>query len=370
MSTQRIRAAHVFTGRDWHSPGEVRFDGDRIEDVGPVDPDGAGEVVDLGDLTLTPGLVDVHNHGGGGASFADDPATAIATHRAAGSTTIVASLVSQAIDTLETQVRRLRPLVESGDLAGIHLEGPWLAERYKGAHPAEQLRNPLAVDVDRLLDAGSGTIRMVTLAVERPGALETVRRLSARNVVVALGHSDCTYGQARAAIDAGVTGGTHLFNAMPGLHHRTPGPILALLTDDRVWSELIVDGVHVHPDLVTWVMGVHDRIVLITDAMAAAGCADGHYRLGDLPVEVVAGVATIADTDTIAGSTLTLDRAVRTAIQAGVPPTTALRSATSNPARFLGLTDVGELAPGAWADAVAFDTDWGVRRVLRRGRWL
>lgn len=380
MTTTRFRADRVFTAHQWHSPGEVIVADGRIVSVGPVDPGGSvdpgdpgdpcgsGVLIDLGDCTLAPGLVDVHNHGGGGASFAEDPERAIRVHREAGTTTMVASLVSQSIDALEAQVRRLRPLVESGELAGIHLEGPWLSERYKGAHPADQLRDPLEADVDRLVAAGAGSVRMVTLAVERTGAIETVRRLAAAGVVVALGHSDCTYEQAVAAIDAGVTGATHLFNAMPGLHHRTPGPILALLADARVWSELIVDGVHVRPELVAWVMSVDDRIVLITDAMAAAGCADGHYRLGDLPVEVTDGIARIAGTDTIAGSTLTLAEAVRTAIAAGVPIDTVLRSATVNPARYLGLDGVGELVPGAQADLVAFDADWRVRRVWSEGR--
>lgn len=364
----RYRAAHLFTGHGWHSPGEVVVEGDRIVSAGPPSESDTGEVIDLGEVTLAPGLVDVHNHGGGGVAFADDPGPAIELHRRAGTTSIVASLVSQSIDILEGQVQRLRPLVESGELAGIHLEGPWLSERYKGAHPAEQLRDPLEADVDRLLDAGAGAVKMVTLAVERAGAPETVRRLAARDVVVALGHSDCTFDQAREAIDAGVTGATHLFNAMPGLHHRTPGPILALLADRRVWSELIVDGVHVHLDLVAWVLGLHDRMVLITDAMAAAGCADGHYRLGDLPVEVADGVARIAGTDTIAGSTLTLANAVRTAIRAGVRPEVALRSATSNPARYLRLADVGTLDQDSWADFVTFDADWKIRTVVRRGR--
>ena len=363
----RYRAAHLFTGHGWHSPGEVVVEGDRIVSAGPPSESDTGEVIDLGEVTLAPGLVDVHNHGGGGVAFADDPGPAIELHRRAGTTSIVASLVSQSIDILEGQVQRLRPLVESGELAGIHLEGPWLSERYKGAHPAEQLRDPLDVDVDRLLDAGAGTVRMVTLAVERQGAPETVRRLAARGVVVALGHSDCTFDQAREAIDAGVTGATHLFNAMPGLHHRTPGPILALLADERVWSELIVDGVHVNLDLVAWVLGLHDRMVLITDAMAAAGCPDGRYRLGDLPVEVADGVARIAGTDTIAGSTLTLATAVCTAIRAGVRPEIALRAATLNPARYLGLADVGTLEVGSKADFVAFDAGWRIRTVVRHG---
>lgn len=380
----RLRAARVFTGTQMLAPGEVVIDGSRVVAVRPVSADSppserrepafpapkARDVVDLGDVTLAPGLVDVHNHGGGGVAFSEDPILAAATHRAAGTTTVVASLVTQSIEELDRQVRMLAPLVESGELAGIHLEGPWLAEKYKGAHPADKLRDPVASEVEGLLDAGAGAVRMVTIAVEKPGALESVRLMASRGVVAALGHSDCTFDQAREAIGAGVTGATHLFNAMPGLHHREPGPVLALLEDDRVWCELIVDGVHLRPELAAWVMSVSDRVVLVTDAMAAAGCSDGDYVLGDLPVEVRSGVARIAGTDTIAGSTLVLSRGVQVAIEAGVAPEVALRAATFNAAQYLRLAGVGELAPGASADLVVFGADWGVEKVLHRGEWV
>lgn len=363
----RLRAARVFTGQSFLTPGEVLIDGARVVEVGhPTDH----PAHDLGDVTLAPGLVDVHCHGGGGFAFPDDPDAVLALHRAHGTTTMVASLVTQSLDELERQVRLLADRVRDGSLAGIHLEGPWLAASYKGAHPVDKLRDPARAEVERLLDAGAGTVRMVTLAVERPGALDAVELLVERGVVAALGHSDCTYEQAVEAIEAGVTGATHLFNAMPGLHHRRPGPVLALLADGRVWCELIVDGVHLRPQLAAWVMGARERAVLITDAMAAAGCADGHYELGDLPVEVEDGVAHIAGTDTIAGSTLVLSRGVRLAIEAGVAPEVALRAATLNPARYLGLESVGELRPGSVADAVAFDAKWNVRKVLQRGAWV
>lgn len=381
----RLHAARVFTGTEFLAPGEVVVEGDRIVSVGPAtDAEGLGferpelefsastasEVVDLGDVTLAPGLVDVHSHGGGGFAFPEDPDAVLAQHRAAGTTTMVASLVTQSLDELDRQVRLLAGRVRDGSLAGIHLEGPWLAEKYKGAHPVDKLRDPAPAEVEALLDAGEGAVRMVTIAVEKPGALESVRLMAERGVVPALGHSNCTYEEAVAAIDAGVTGATHLFNAMPGLRHRTPGPILALLEDDRVWCELIVDGVHLRPELAAWVMSVSDRVVLVTDAMAAAGCHDGNYLLGDLPVVVDSGVARIAGTDTIAGSTLVLSRGVQVAIEAGVTPEVALRAATLNPARYLDLDAVGEFAPGALADAVVFGPDWSVEKVLHRGVWV
>lgn len=378
-----IRAGRVFTGERIFEPGLLAVEGDRVVAVGGLDKldrhggldrreglDRQGEL-DLGAATVVPGFVDVHAHGGGGASFGDDPDTVLALHRAHGTTTMVASLVTQALDVLERQVLSLAARVEAGALAGVHLEGPWLAPRYTGAHPVARLRDPEPGEVRRLLDAGRGTVRMVTLAVERPGATESIRLLAGRGVVAALGHSDCDLATARAAIQAGVRGATHLFNAMPPLTHRAPGPVLALLEDERVWLEVVLDGVHVEASLVAFlVRQFPDRVVFVTDAMAAAGSGDGDYVLGDLPVEVRGGVARVAGTTTIAGSTLTLDAAVRNAVAAGVPWQDAVRAATVLPARYLGLDGVGVLAAGAWADAVVLDEGLAVRRVLHRGRWV
>ncbi len=271
---------------------------------------------------------------------------------------------------LKRQLDCLAGLVESGELAGIHLEGPWLALKYKGAHPPALLTDPVPAEVAELLDAGRGAVRMVTLAPERTGALESIALMTGRGVVAAIGHTDADYDACRAAIDAGVTGATHLFNAMAPLRHREPGPVLALWEDRRVYLELILDGVHVRPELVAFVMGTApDRVVLVTDAMAAAASDDGDYVLGELPVEVRDSVARIAGTDTIAGSTLTLDAAVRHAVAAGVPLAQAVRSATALPSDYLGLADVGRLAPGLRADLAVLDESLFVTRVLHRGSW-
>lgn len=324
--------------------------------------------------TVVPGYVDVHSHGGGGASFVtEDPQVArqvLAAHRRHGVTTMVASLVTGATADLQRQVACLAGLVEAGELAGIHLEGPWLALKYKGAHPPLLLSDPQPAAVAELLAAGRGTVRMVTIAPERDGALESIRLLAAQGVVAAVGHTDADYDTCRAAIAAGARGATHLFNAMAPLRHRDPGPVLALWEHPGVFLELIMDGVHVRPELVAFVMSTEpDRVVLVTDAMAAAGGADGDYVLGELPVEVRAGVARIAGTETIAGSTLTLDRAVRNCVAAGVPLAQAVRSATALPADYLGLADVGRLAPGKLADLAVLDDDLQVTRVMHRGVW-
>jgi N-acetylglucosamine-6-phosphate deacetylase len=216
---------------------------------------------------------------------------------------------------------------------------------------------------------------MITLAPERTGGLAAIRRIVDAGAVAAVGHTNATYTQARAAVDAGATVATHLFNAMRPVHHREPGPVLALIEDPRVTVELITDGVHLHPALyrdVTANVGP-DRVSLVTDAMAAAGMADGAYRLGALDVDVLGGVARVAGTDTIAGSTATMDQVFRFAVTHSgrrwdEAVTAAVRQSSVNPARALGLPDP-TLAPGAVADLVVLDDGLAVTGVLNRGAW-
>ncbi len=359
-----IRAERLITAGEVYEPGALRVEDDRVVAVGPW----TGGTPDVEVGTLAPGLVDVHCHGGGTASFSVDPATAIQAHRRTGTTTQVASLVTESYEDLEAQIRMLTPLVDAGELAGIHLEGPWLSGEFHGAHPVPLLRDPDWAAVERLVDAGP--VRMVTIAPERVGGVEACGRLAARGVVAAIGHTNTDYDTAVAALAAGASGATHLFNAMRPIHHRQPGPIIALMGHPTAALELIVDGTHLHPELVRYVAATHpDRIVLVTDAMAAAGAEDGDYILGTLEVEVRDGVARIAGTDTIAGSTLTLSKALSNAVLYGVDPLVAVRAATINPARWLGLDD-GDLTPGAYADAVVLDDTWTITRVLRHGAWL
>lgn len=359
------------TNRDFVT-GWVEVSGDTITAAGEgVPPRRADEV-----LTgiLAPGFVDVHCHGGGGAAFAtDDPAdvdTAILAHRAMGTTSVVASLITASVPVLHRQIALLAERVRAGDLAGIHLEGPWLAPQFKGAHAPELLSDPVPDVVAELLAAAGGTVRMATIAPELPGAMEAIPVMLAHNCLPAIGHTAADHATTKAAIDAGATGATHIFNAMPQLKHRDPGPILAFLDDPRVTVELIFDGIHVSPELAAFVMQIiPDRIVLVTDAMAAAGAPDGDYMLGELPVEVRDRVARLAGKATIAGSTLTLDRAVRNAVAGGIPLAQAVRSATSHPADYLNLRGVGRVAVGNKADLVTLDDDAVVTRVMYRGAW-
>jgi len=356
--------------------GWLRVAGERIAAVGPgTAPSSPGKTVDLGGRLLAPGCVDVHVHGGAGVSFDEgDPERALAAvafHRRRGVTTLVASLVTAAPADLLRQVAALAELCDAGELAGIHLEGPYLAPGRCGAHDPALLRLPDPAEFRRLLAAGRGHVRMVTLAPELPGALDLVRAAVAEDVVAAVGHTDADHATTRAAFDAGATVATHLFNQMRPLHHRDPGPVAAALNDDRVTVELVNDGVHVHPEAarMAWRAAGAARLALVTDAMAAAGLGDGDYLLGGLPVRVSGGTARLAATGAIAGSTVTLPEAVRRAVRdLGVPRHEALRAASAVPAAALRLADVGELTPGRYADLVVLDDSLAVTSVYRRGR--
>lgn len=327
---------------------------------------------DLSVPVLSPGFVDVHCHGGGGASFSssdpDDPSVAASTHLRHGTTTLLASLVTAGEDELREQVVRLAELAARGVVAGIHLEGPWLSPLHRGAHDPAQLRSPDPGEVDALLHAADGHLRMVTLAPELDGGTEAVGRLVRAGVTVAVGHTDADGPQLRAAVDAGASVVTHLCNGMRPIHHRRPGPVVEALADPRLTVEVIADGVHVHPDVVDLVRrSARSQVALVTDAMAAAGGEDGRYTLGRLEVEVRHGVARLVEGGSIAGSTLTMDRAVRTAVGAGWPVAAALTAATSTPARAIGLC-AGTIQVGRPADLVALDDELTVLRVLRGGR--
>lgn len=327
---------------------------------------------DLLGCTVVPGFIDMHVHGGGGASYTESHGIADAAdfHLRHGTTTTLASLVTASSAELLSGVRALAEATRRGTVAGIHLEGPWLSRARCGAHDPTQMRGPDPAEIDAVLAAGDGAIRMVTLAPELAATDEAIRRFRDAGVVVALGHTDATYEQTQHGIALGATVGTHLFNAMPPLHHREPGPALALLRAPQVTVELIADGVHVHPDLIHAVVEAAGpgRVAVITDAIAAAGCDDGAFRLGATRIDVVSGVARVRGTSTIAGSTATMDRLFRTVTaDAGLAAAVQMTSAT--PARTLGLQRVGALRAGYDANLVVLDHDLRVSAVMIRGDW-
>ncbi len=339
----------------------------------------AARRIDLAGGYLLPGLIDLHVHGAAGASYDDGAeavATAVAAHRRHGTTSTIVSLLTAGPDEMITAIEGAVGAIR-GDprILGIHLEGPFLAEKRRGAHDPSKLQLPDPALLERLLRAGEGLIRMVTLAPELPGGLQLVRDLTAAGVHAAVGHSDAGYGAAAAAFDAGADIVTHAFNGMRPLHHRDPG-IIGAGRDAGVVFEAINDGVHLHDATVRMLHAIAPgRLAFVTDAMAAACAGDGRYRLGSLDVEVAGGVARLASAGpqlgSIAGSTLTMDVALRRAIcDVGLGIVDAVLACASTPARLLGLSDrVGAIAPGLTADLLIMDDAWRIRAMLLAGEW-
>ncbi|MEO5921525.1 MAG: N-acetylglucosamine-6-phosphate deacetylase [Pseudolysinimonas sp.] len=380
-ATLVIHSAELVSGGAVVSDGWIAVSGDVIAAVGSGDGWRASagvetEVIDAEGRWLTPGFIDIHCHGGGGAAFDDGAAgigVALALHRAHGTTRSVVSLVTAPLADLEARLRVVAALTaDDPRVLGSHLEGPFLDVGHKGAHPAGLLVAPTPDAIDRLLDAASGTLRQVTIAPEVDGGLAAIAQLTAAGVAVAVGHTSATYDQARAAFDAGASILTHAFNGMPPLLHREPGPVGAAIAAGAT-LELINDGVHVHPEVARILFAAAPgRIALITDAMEAAGVGDGHYGLGGSTVTVLDGVARLDDGGSIAGSTLTLDAALRRAVtDVGLSVADAVAAVTSVPAAAIGRGgDLGTLAPGNAADAVLLDADLGIHAVWAAGARL
>jgi len=330
----------------------VALDEGRIAAVGDGDPPEARETIDLSGRLVVPGFIDLHVHGGGGAHFmAEDFAAAVEHHASHGTTRLLATTVTASAPELLAAVRSI---AASGDprILGVHLEGPWLSERRRGAQEAAALRPPDRRELDALLAAGP--VRLVSLAPELPGALELIQAVVAAGAVASLAHTDATYEQAIAAIEAGARHATHTFNGMRPLHHREPGVVGAVLDREEVTCEVIADGHHVHPAIVR-LLARSTRTALVTDAIEAAGRPDGDYRLGATPVTVRDGRVLTPD-GVLAGSTLAMDDAVRNAVAWGIALADALAMASTVPAAVLGLRK-GRIAPGYDADLTILDAD-------------
>ena len=371
-----FKNANIFTD------GRFRFGAFRVENgrfTEILDAAPAGDGVDLGGQYVIPGLVDLHNHGNSGADFSDgdyDGLVKMARYLAAhGVTSFAPASMTLPYDVLEAAYRTaVRLNREQPDgcarLMGIQMEGPFFSERKKGAQNSAYLKLPDAAAFRRLYDVSGGLLRIADVAAELPGAAEFTEQ-AAKLCKVSVAHTDCTYEEASAVFDAGASHLTHLFNAMPGIHHRRPGPIGAASERETVIAELICDGQHVHPSAVRMAFKLFPgRICLISDALRCCGMPDGQYTLGGQDVFLAGGVARLRD-GTLAGSAANLWDCMKKAVEFGIPKEQAILSATLVPAKELGReAEIGSIAPGRLADFVVCDESLNRKAVWLGGRPL
>lgn len=369
------------------TPGSLLIDGDRIVEVGPAPLSGAGtlaDAVDLGGRRVVPGFVDLHFHGARGLDVMDADAAgfdAIRLYQARhGTTSFLATTITSRMPDLLAAVERIsarassvaRPEAVGARIAGVHVEGPYINPKQKGCHRIEWMKEPDLADYAALRARASGVKLHFTIAPELPGAAAFLEAVARSGSTASLGHSDATAAQARAGLAAGALGFTHLFNAMTGLHHREPGMVGAALSSSA-FVELICDGVHVQPEIVDLVYRCknRDEIILVTDAMHAAGLGDGQYVFGGNKVVVEGGIARNEE-GRLASSTITMLDAVKNTMRfTGARLEDVLPMATRNPARAIGLDGkIGSLRPGAAADVLVLGVDLTIDAVLCGGRWV
>jgi len=381
MSTV-ITAARLVTPLEWiESPVIVVEDGHITE----LQSRSSAEIparrrLDFPDLTLAPGFIDIHIHGGAGRDAMEASESALAqielqlvkhgvTAYLPTTVTALNETILGALDGLGKSIAMANRNPGRAAPLGIHLEGPFISHEKRGVHPPENLLPPSPQAFDRFWQASAGTIRMMTIAPELPGAVETIRYARKLGVHSSLGHSNATYQEAQSGISAGADHATHTFNAMRAFDHRDPGILGAVLDNNELTADIIADGIHVHPSVLNLFLRAKgtDRAILITDAISATGMPDGVYSLGGLDVQVSNGRCEYQGK--LAGSVLTLDRAIRNVMSfAGWPLQQAIKLATLNPAQRLGISDRrGLLAPGRQADLVVLTPEGQVAHTIIGG---
>ncbi|VUS80862.1 N-acetylglucosamine-6-phosphate deacetylase [Klebsiella spallanzanii] len=372
--THILRARRLLTEQGWLDDHQLRIEEGVITAIEPIP---AGTPLRDAEL-LCPAYIDTHVHGGAGVDVMDDAPDVLdklAMHKAREGvaswlpTTVTAPL--QMIHrTLERIAQRCRSGGPGAQVLGSYLEGPYFTPQNKGAHPPELFRGLNLAELDELIAISQNTLRVVALAPEKPAALQAIEHLRQRGVRVMLGHSAATWEQTRAAFDAGADGLVHCYNGMTGLHHREPGMVGAGLTDPRAWLELIADGHHVHPAAMKLCCCcAKDRLVLVTDAMQAAGQPDGNYSLCGAKVEMRGGIVRTASGG-LAGSTLSVDAAVRNMVElTGIAPEEAIHMASLHPARLLGIdSQSGSLKVGKHANLIALNSGLHLQQIWIQGQ--
>ena len=371
-----FKNANIFVdGRFQH--GSFRVENGRFSEILSAVPEEDG--VDLENQYVIPGLIDVHNHGNSGADFSDgDYASLVKMARYLaknGVTSFAPASMTLPYDVLEaaykTAVRlKNKQPADCARLMGIQMEGPFFSEKKKGAQNGAYLRNPDFGAFHHLYEAAEGLLRIVDVAAELPGAVEFTEKAS-RLCTVSIAHTDCTYEEASAVLDAGASHLTHLYNAMPGIHHRKPGPIGAGSERENVVAELICDGQHIHPSAVRMAFKLFPgRICLVSDALRCCGMPDGQYTLGGQDVFLYGGVAKLAD-GTLAGSATNLYDCMRKAVEFGIPKEQAILAATLIPAREIGREkEIGSIESGKLADFVVCDEELSLARVFMGGKQI
>lgn len=369
-----VAGRHVVTP-DGVLDGWLRVEGGRIAELGHGPAPAADAVLDAGEGWVVPGFVDLHCHGGDGASIyagtREDVVAVARGHLAAGTTAMFASVATMPAEAMRQAVRRIVEVVRSGEapsIVGVHLEGPFLSPLRRGAQNGSALRRPDAALLEELLADAEDLPVIMTIAPELDGAVELIAAYADR-VLFALGHSDADVVQAAAAFDAGARLVTHAFNAMPPLDHRRPGLLGAALVDQRVRIELIADGHHLHDAVLRFAATAvgPERAALVTDASAAAGLADGDHSFPDRLVSVRGSRVTLRGTDTLAGSALRLAHAHARVRGLGIDPLAAGQLASGTAAALVGLHDRGALRVGARADVVLLDQELRVQTVVHAG---
>lgn len=377
----------VLTPKGIRTDGVLAIQGENIAYAGDVSElpaslkQAAAEVIHQPDGYIVPGFIDIHVHGGNGEDFMDatkdvlDQITSF--HSSQGTTAMLATTMTAPKEAIDRVLKEVSDYRNQGmsytRLEGVHLEGPFISPKWPGAQNPEHIVHPNIRWLEEWVSQYPGLVRQVTLAPEREGALEAISWLDQHGIVAALGHTDATYEEVEAAVEAGLSHGVHTFNAMTGLHHRKPGVVGAMLSDDRLSCEIIADGIHVHPAAIRILarMKQDGNLILITDAMSATGMPDGEYTLGDLPVVVEKGIATLKhNRDSLAGSTLTMIKGFQLLVrEVGLSIEQASTIGSMNPARKIGIADrTGSLEAGKLADILVLSSDLELQGVWIQGQ--